>query len=141
MSDTNHINNNRKDLETLVVDNPDLEQLEAYLEQFNIFEALGAVNVELRHSDFLTFLLNPNQYHGLGDYFVKQFIQKALAISPEDQLPFTPIDLDIWDLDNIMVYQERHNIDILLIDSLNEIAVIIENKVSTSEHNDQLSRN
>ena len=53
-------------LEALIVDNPDLERLEALLEQFNIFEALGAVRVELRHSDFLAFLLNPNQSHGLA---------------------------------------------------------------------------
>jgi len=53
-------------LEALIVDNPDLERLEALLEQFNIFEALGVVWVELRHSDFLAFPLNPRQSHGLG---------------------------------------------------------------------------
>ena len=58
-------------LEALVVDNPDLERLEALLDEFNIFEAIGAVRVELRHSDFLAFLLNPTQNHGLGDAFVK----------------------------------------------------------------------
>ena len=140
MSDINHIKKNHKHLEALVVDNPDLEQLEAHLEQFNIFEALGAVNVELRHSDFLAFLLNPNQNHGLGDYFVKQFLQKALSNAYVSQLPFTPIDLDIWDLDNVIVHRERHNIDILLLDDENKVAVIIENKVISAEHGDQLTR-
>lgn len=36
-------------LENLVIDNPDLARLETLLGQFNIFEALGAVRVELRH--------------------------------------------------------------------------------------------
>jgi len=136
----NHISDERKLLEALVVGNPDLEQLESYLDQFNIFEALGAVNVELRHSDFLAFLLNPNQNHGLGDYFVKQFLQKALSSASENQLPFTPIDLDIWDLDELLVYRERHNIDILLLDDERKVAVIIENKVVSSEHGAQLAR-
>lgn len=56
----------RQALTALVVDNSDLERLEALLDQFNIFEALGAVRVELRHSDFLAFLLNPKQSHRLG---------------------------------------------------------------------------
>ena len=34
-----------------------LEKLEGMLSGFNIFEAIGAVNRELRHSDFLAFLL------------------------------------------------------------------------------------
>jgi hypothetical protein len=42
-------NLNRKSLEALVVDNPDLERLEQLLGQFNVFEAIGAVRHELRH--------------------------------------------------------------------------------------------
>ena len=62
----------RKALEALVVDNPDLERLEALLDQFNIFEVIGATWQELRHSDFLTFLLDPQQNRGLGDAFLKR---------------------------------------------------------------------
>ena len=64
-----HANNddaNRKALEAFVVDNHELEQLEDLLIQFNIFEAVGAVWQELRHSDFLAFLPDPQQnlvYH------------------------------------------------------------------------------
>jgi hypothetical protein len=126
-------------LEALIVDNPDLERLEALLEQFNIFEALGAVRVELRHSDFLAFLLNPNQSHGLGDVFVKRLLQKALA-SSQNQAPITPIDLDLYDLDSLVVLREWQNIDILLLDEVNQLAVIIENKIGSSEHSDQLRR-
>jgi len=51
----------RRALEALVVDNPDFDRLKALLGQFNIFEAIGVVRRELRHSDFLAFLLNPQQ--------------------------------------------------------------------------------
>ena len=40
-----------------VVGNSDLEELEGRLEKFNIFEAIGVVRQELRHSNFLAFLL------------------------------------------------------------------------------------
>jgi hypothetical protein len=134
-----HARNDYELLETLIVDNPDLEQLEARLDQFNIFEALGAVRVELRHSDFLAFLLNPNQSHGLGDQFVKRLLQRALATAP-DKTPIRPIDLDVADMDTILVLREWHNIDILLLDEENELAVIIENKIGSNEHSDQLRR-
>ena len=63
------------DLEFLtkfVVNNPDLERLEARLAEFNIFEVLGAVRQELRHSDFLGYLLDPAGNHNLGDAFLKK---------------------------------------------------------------------
>ena len=45
--------------------------LEALLDRFNLFEALGVARQELRHSDFLGFLLNPQQPHSLGDFFLE----------------------------------------------------------------------
>ena len=130
----------RKALEALVVDNPDLERLEALLDQFNIFEAIGAVWQELRHSDFLAFLLDPQQNHGLGDTFLKRLFQKVLVSTESDRMPITPIDLDVWSLDEVFVRREWQNIDILLEDESHKLAIIIENKIGSSEHSDQLRR-
>ena len=58
-------------LEKFIIENVELENLESLLAQFNIFESIGAVKQELRHSDFLSFLLDPSQNHGLGDLFLK----------------------------------------------------------------------
>ena len=140
MDNSNNPEDDRKDLEAFVVGNPDLERLETLLDQFNMFEAIGAVRQELRHSDFLAFLLNPNQNHGLGDAFTKGLLQKALSYAPGKVLPITAIDLDIWDLNELMVFREWQNIDILLVDERNHFVVIIENKVVSGEHGDQLSR-
>ncbi len=52
-----------KALEGFLVGNRDLERLEALLDRFNILEALGVVRQELRHSDFLRFLLDPRNPH------------------------------------------------------------------------------
>jgi hypothetical protein len=127
-------------LEALVVDNPDLEQLEVQLGQFNIFEALGAVRQEARHSAFLAYLLDPTQNHGLGDDFARRLLQKGLAAANTQSLPLSPIDLDVWSLSELVVLREWHNIDLLLLDESHRLAVIIENKIDSSEHSDQLRR-
>jgi hypothetical protein len=96
----------RQLLEAFVVDNTDLERLESLVTQFNIFEAIGAVRQELRHSDFLAFLLDPQQNHGLRDVFVKKLLQKAISEADGVHLPVTPIDLDTWNLEQLEVARE-----------------------------------
>lgn len=126
-------------LQDLVVHNPELERLEGLLDRFNVFEALGAVRQEVRHSEFLAFLLNPRQNHGLGDQFVKRLLQESISQADYFQ-PITPIDLDVWDLDDIEIRREWQSVDILILDGLHQLAVIIENKIFSGEHDDQLVR-
>ena len=40
----------------------------------NIFEAVGLDRQEIRHSNFLAFLLRPQESHGLSDAFLKRLI-------------------------------------------------------------------
>jgi hypothetical protein len=131
---------NRAALHCLVVDNPELERLEALLSQFNIFEALGAVRQELRHSCFLAFLLDPIQNHGLRDEFAKRLLQRVLIAANDHLLPVTPVDLDIWDLNELIVLREWQGIDVLLLERNQGLAIIIENKIDSSEHSNQLER-
>jgi hypothetical protein len=127
-------------LQALVVDNPELERLEVLLGQFNIFEALGAVRQEVRHSDFLAFLLDPAENHGLGDEFARRLLQRILSSAGAGAVGLSPIDLDIWSLDALAVEREWHDIDILLLDEPHRLAVVIENKIGCVEHSDQLAR-
>lgn len=73
------IKEDRKALEAFVRGNYDLEHLESLLYRFNIFEATGFIRQELRHSDFLAFLLNPQGSHSLRDAFVKRLLKRVLA--------------------------------------------------------------
>jgi len=125
-------------LEAFVVDNRDLERLEALLAEFNIFEALGAVRQELRHSDFLSFLLNPSQNHGLGDAFLKRFLKRVLirAANP----PISAVEVDVADMQDAVVLREWRNIDILIHDAPNRLVCAIENKIGSRERSGQLSR-
>jgi hypothetical protein len=130
----------RRALEALVVDNPDLARLEALLDRFNILEALGVVRRELSHSHFLAYLLDPRQPHGLGDTFATQLLQAILREHRGRDLPVTPLDFDLWDLGGMTVEREWRNIDILLAHEGHRLVVLIENKIDTTEHSDQLQR-
>ena len=130
----------RKALEAFVVENEDLERLEALISEFNVFEAVGAVRSELRHSDFLAFLMDPTQSHGLGASFLRRFLQRALVGVQRERTPFSVVELDLLDLDEVEVRREWHNIDILVLDERNKFVIIIENKIDSDEHDDQLGR-
>lgn len=126
-------------LRALQADTSKLVYVENLLDRFNVFEAIGFVGQEVKHSYFLAFLLNPKQNHDLGDFFLKRLLRKALA-SADGKLPPSIEDLDEMDLDETLVHRERHNIDLLLTNENHRFAVIIENKVWSTEHSDQLNR-
>lgn len=127
-------------IEALVVGNPDLERLEMLLDQFNIFEAMGVTWQEARHSDLLAFLLNPQQNHRLGDLFVRRLLQRALLSNSEHRTPITPIDLDVWDMHQLIVLRDSQRIDILMIDERHRLTVILNNHLTGQVSAQQLAR-
>ena len=52
------------------------QQLSQKMQTLNIFEVLGITNAEIRHSNFLAWLLDPNGNHGMGDKFLREFVSK-----------------------------------------------------------------
>lgn len=131
-------NTDIKALEALIIDNPDLQRLESLIAEFNIFEAMGIVHQEARHSDFLSFLLDPSAKHGLGDRFLKNFLLRALLDAPDP--PIAPIRIDLIAMDEAIVRREWQNTDILIEDPANRLVIVIENKVLSGEHSGQLAR-
>lgn len=125
-------------LEALVIDNPQLDTLESRIAEFNIFEAMGAVRQELRHSDFLAFLLNPAEKHGLGDAFLKRFL--VCVLSEAEAPPVPPLKISVTDLTDAIVERESQHIDILIHDAASGLVCVIENKIYSGEHTNQLDR-
>lgn len=127
-------------LTAFCVNNPELDQLEAMLAEFNIFEAAGLTSQEIRHSRFLSFLLDPKGAHGLGDFFVTKLLQAAVHGRPPDEVGVTALDIELMNLTDCQISCEQRNIDILILSEAKKFAVIIENKISTGEHSNQLPR-
>jgi len=129
-------------LEDFICKNTELQELEKRFEKFNIFDCLKLSNNEIRHSNFLGWLLDPKETHGLGDFFLKEFSKKILyenKICKKYNCP-TIFDIDCWDLSNVELWREYRNIDLLIIDEENKFIFVIENKIWTSQHDNQLNR-
>ena len=72
---------NIKELKILyykLLEETDLDVLEIGLKEPNIFQILKSTNNELKHSNFLSWLLNPHESHKIGDIFLKRFIREVL---------------------------------------------------------------
>ena len=128
-------------LKAFIDDNEDLEQLETILDQFNLFESLGLVRHEIRHSAFLRWLLDPSETHGLGDYWLRQFLRQVIKAGEGVSDDFlTLFDLDALNLGQAEVRKEWRNIDLLIFDQEHRFVCAIENKVDSGEGVGQLQR-
>lgn len=129
-------------LECFIAENDDLLDLEARIGRFNIFDALGVAKAEIRHSNFLAWLLNPAASHGQGDLFLKSVVMDILRKSrAQDIVPaVSPITIDEHDLHAVEVRREWRSIDLLVVSREPEFVFLIENKIGSSEHSNQLER-
>jgi hypothetical protein len=129
-----------KELENFIFNNEALEKLESIVDKFNIFSSLGIINQEIRHSNFLAWLLDPNETHNVSDYFTTSFLKLAIYNNTNENPDVNLIDIDTLDLSKIQVLREWNNIDVLLIDDEQKLVCVIENKVDSKEHSNQLLR-
>ena len=150
-------------LEAFICDK-DLKELEQMFGKFNIFDCLKLTRTEIRHSNFLAWLLDPNETHGLKDYFLKEFLKNILKSKKNEIAEINGkelelknsensdeiikrtysvpsiFDIDYWDMTEVEVFRELENIDLLLIDEKNKFVFVIENKIDSFQHSNQLAR-
>lgn len=136
------VDNDKEKLEEFVLQNPDLERLELILSDFNLFETLNFVNAEIRHSSVLSWLLDPNQNHGTGYYFLNLFLKYFIMQNKDSINHLNIFDIEMFNYTDVEVRREWRNIDILIIikEHSKSLVIAIENKVLSSEHSNQLVR-
>jgi hypothetical protein len=127
------------DLESLFVNNPDLDEIRAHLSKFNPIKTMGMARMEIRHSAILAWLLNPQETHGLGDKFLKAFISEALRGHHAAMQP-SALKVSQADMMDTEVRREWRHIDILLMSPRNKWVFVIENKFDSGQHTNQLAR-
>lgn len=129
-------------LERFVVENDDLLAIEEQIGRFNIFDALSIARVEIRHSNYLAWLLTPGESHGQGELFLKALLMDVLRKARQQGVtpPVSPVDLDGADLQGVEIRREWRNIDLLLTCDEPNFAIAIENKIDSGEHSNQLQR-
>lgn len=127
-------------LRSLLMDSQDLEKLTTTVSDFNIFEAIGMVRQEIRHSCFLATLLNPRENHGLGVLFFEKLMSSLLVGLDKDSVEIDFFDIDLNDYSDLVVIREQDRIDILMVSERNKQLFVIENKIDAKEHGNQLER-
>lgn len=90
----------------------------------NIFLVLDNANYEIRHSNFLKWVLDPNETHGHGDYFLVEFLKR--------------IKCEFGETNKVHLKREHHGIDLLIWNE--SVAIAIENKTKTQDSDGQLRK-
>ena len=112
---------------------PEVSELQRIVTEFNLFDALGITQKEIRHSRVLAWLLSPVGSHGRGDLFLKRFLSLVLkdqggAWRDRDLL------LDGWE-----VMAEDDRIDVLVVCPKAEFLCAVENKIHAEQTPGQLA--
>jgi|GEM_PF-377389 len=124
---------------SVLLDDRTFQEIDARFRRFNLFEAVGAVRAELRHSNFLAYLLSPSRPHGLGTEVLDRILRALISNIPHEKRPLGVLKIILADLDTAVVERERDNIDILIEIRSIKLVVVIENKVGSSVTEGQLT--
>ena len=119
-----------------LLNDEDFDRLDLGLKNPNIFEILRISKSEIRHSNFLSWLLDTKGSHKLGDIFLKRFLREVFSSDKFNDID--QVDVEGLNLNKVEILREWRNIDVLI--KLENVIVCIENKVLSSEHSNQLSR-
>ncbi|MBN8197818.1 MULTISPECIES: PDDEXK-like family protein [Thalassospira] len=133
-------------LTKLIMDCPELSELEAILSRFNIFHVLKAARHEIRHSNMLAWLMTPSENHSLSDTFIRRWLMQVVYEAEHNlevlsDLP-SPIEIDALEIEFVEVARETNNIDLLIVihpKNRDEWVICIENKVNATQRKNQLN--
>ena len=124
----------------------DLVLLESKLSRFDLFKILNKTYDESTLSKILAWLMDPNETHGLGDYFLRTFLITTIEANHNEAVfnkkVFSLLNIHCLNFDDLVIQMEEvfgngRRADITILDELNNIYILIENKVWAPESLDQ----
>ena len=125
----------------------------------NLFDAVDMTTQEIKHSGFLAWLLSPARPHGLGNAFLRRVLEILFtrpkpageSCSPNSEIlckagisdlaalePFFESEITVEK--EYVVHNRESRIDIFVESKAAKTVLVIENKVFTGAHDDQLER-
>jgi hypothetical protein len=122
-------------LASLIISNSDFTKLSNKFDDYCPFEALSVARLEIRHSNFLSDIIDPNRPHGFGDRCLRAFLEALLEPTEEHDLRLL---LHLADLSEVEIRREWKNIDLLIRIPAPPTVIAIEMKVEAKESEHQL---
>lgn len=108
-----------------LIDSPEFAQYHESLQErekkFNLFDVLRNAHYEIRHSNVVAWLLDPNETHGLGDRFLRRFVQRVDPVRVGLRPNFSTED--------VTVEREHFYVDVVIFLNDERRLIAIENKV------------
>jgi hypothetical protein len=138
------------ELQKLFVDENFVE-MERRLNQFNVFDVLKIREYEIRHTVFLSFLLDPHGSHGLGDRFLHDFLLRVGLSSAQPRFDLQDLDLQLAQVTSELCLKNGvakapgdRQLDIFLqipqrSKPGHDLVIAIENKIKSKQSDNQLS--
>ena len=119
--------------------NIDYEFLKKYYQSEDIASIYGVDKFEIRHSNVLKWILEPKGDEAI-DYLPIRNLLKLIQEKNSYFEFFNSVDLTIARIDKVSIQREKYNIDMLITLKINneDYAVVIENKLESSIHDNQL---
>lgn len=125
-------------LEQFMLDIDELDKLTKYNNEVNFFKITGIENKEIKHSNFLKWLLNANANHNIGDKFVRKFMQKVIKANKNNRIINSDIiKISLLDYYDFLIRREWNNLDIFMVSDNCQFTITIENKIYSSESKNQ----
>jgi hypothetical protein len=123
----------------------DFARLHQKFHQFNPLKVLRVDQFEIRHSNVLAWLLDPNENHQLGSFFIKKLLSR-LIMRPENEEKaegWNFLSYIYASFSDAEVYREvktetNRYIDLLIIVPSQKLVLLIENKFHAGESLGQL---
>ena len=119
--------------------------LNQQVNSFNTLKILKLEHHEIRHSNILSWLLNPKENHNLRDYFLRKVVEHLILIDENNTNPQYAKVADILNhsLMDSHVYREvkttnNRYIDLLIVNQQLKTIFLIENKFYSTESENQL---
>lgn len=121
------------------------QQLNQAVNSFNTLKILKLESHEIRHSNILSWLLNPKENHSLRDYFLRKMLEHLILIDENSKNPQYDTIGGILNqsLIDSHVYREvktdkNRYIDLLIVNQQLKTVFLIENKFYSTESENQL---
>ncbi len=130
----------KRDLQSLI-DDPLFRRIEDHGRRPNVFQIVGMGSWEIKHSNFIAWLLDSKESHGLGDALVRRLVgclssQCAVAVERNRLLCLQEENL----FDSIVIREKEDNIDLLFRTNDNRLVFCIENKTYSDASDTQLDK-